>query len=352
MVFSGESFMRLLLRLLGLLLVLAVLLPGLAFVLPDRAHVERSITIARPQSQIHLLLTNPRRFNDWSPWFALDPAASYTYSGADSGVGAKLAWSGSTAEVGSGSQTIVAVKPDESVSMAVDFGARGSANMRFDLSRQSDETRVTWSLDSEFPLRLDSHFFGDAAGRYAGVFLDRLVGGDLERGLVNLQQLANTFPPVDIAGIEPQLVELPARRVIYIALASEADEAANLRHWNAARQELDNFVAQNHLTVEGRLLQLARPDAVDDADLALPAHYDVMPDDTDVRGRELPATRAAQLEHSGSLAERRKLVDKLRTWMLVKGLHNGEWLVEEYVDGDLLQGATRISIAVQSPATN
>jgi len=140
--------------------------------------------------------------------------------------------------------------------------------------------------------------------------------------------------------------------VIYIALASEADDAANLRHWNAARQELESFAAQNHLSVEGRLLQLARPDAVDDADLALPAHYDVMPDDTDVRGRELPATRAAQLEHSGSLAERRKLVDKLRTWLLVKGLHNGEWLVEEYVDGDLLQGTTRISIAVQSPATN
>lgn len=344
--------MRLLLRLLGLLLVLAVLLLGLAFVLPDRAHVERSITIARPQSQIHLLLTNPRRFNDWSPWFALDPAADYVYSGPDSGVGAKLAWSSSKADVGSGSQTIVAVKPDESVSLALDFGERGIADMRFDLVRQSDETRVTWGLDGQFPLHLDERFVGDAVGRYVGVFMERLVGDDLERGLANLQQLADTFPPVDIAGIEPQLVELPARRVICIALAAEADDAANLRHWNSARQELEQFVAQNRLSVEGRLLQLAPPNAIADAELALPAHYDVMPGDTDVRGRELAATRAVQLDHRGSLAERRKLVDKLRAWLLVKGLHSGDWLVEEYVDGDLLQGTTRISIAVQSPAAN
>ncbi|WP_257386802.1 SRPBCC family protein [Tahibacter caeni] len=346
--------MRLLLRLLGLLLVLAVLLVGLAFVLPDRAHVQRSITIARPQSQIHLLLTNPRRFNDWSPWFALDPAADYVYSGPDSGVGATLAWSSSNADVGAGSQTIVAVKPDESVSLTVDFRNRGTADMRFDLERRSDETHVTWSLDSRFPLRLDEHFAGDAVGRYVGVFLDSLVGGDLERGLLNLQQLADTFPPIDIAGIEPQLVELPPRRVITIALATEADDAANLRHWNAARQELEQFVAQNRLSVEGRLLQLAPPSSAGDADaeLALLAHFDVMPDDTDVRGRVLAATRAVQLEHSGSVAERRKLVDKLRTWLLVKGLHSGDWLVEEYVDGDLLQGTTRISIAVQSPAAN
>lgn len=346
--------MRLLLRLFGLLLVLAGLLAGLAFVLPDRAHVERSITIARPQSQIHLLLTNPRRFNDWSPWFALDPAANYVYSGPDSGVGAKLAWSSSKSEVGSGSQTIVTVEPDKVVEFALDFGARGTAIMRFDLPRQSDETLVVWSFNSRFPLRLDDHFVTDVVGRYVGVFLDRLVGDDLERGLVNLQQLANTFPPVDIAGLDPQFVELPARRVITTALASEADDAANLRHWNAARQELEQFVAQNHLSVEGRLLQLAPPGANGDADaeLALPAHYDVMPDDTDVRGREFAATRAVQLEHSGSLAERRKLVDRLRTWLLVKGLHSGDWLIEEYVDGDLRQGTTRISIAVQPLATN
>ncbi len=95
--------MRLLLRLLGLLLVVTVLLIGLAFALPDRAHVERSITIARPQSQIYLLLTSLRRFNDWSPWFRRDPAATYVFSGPDSGVGAKLAWKSARSDVGEGS---------------------------------------------------------------------------------------------------------------------------------------------------------------------------------------------------------------------------------------------------------
>lgn len=342
--------MRLLLRLLGLLLVLLVLLIGLAFALPDRAHVERSVTILRPPSQIYLLLTNLRRFNDWSPWYQRDPAATYVYSGPDSGVGAKVAWKSQRSDVGEGSQTLVTAVPDQVVSFDLDFGPQRRSTARFDLSVQNGETRVVWSLDTKLPLQLDASFGWGVVGRYLGLFMDRMVGRDFEQGLSGLKQLVEQFPNVDIAGISPQLVELPARRLIYVVVDATGDEAATLRRWNAAVAQLTRFASQNRLAIGGAPLSLATSQEAGTGRfaLALAANYDVMPDDTAVRGRELAAARAVQLLHRGDVATRRKAVEKLRAWAMVQGLPVDDLLVEEYVEGDLLQGATRISIPLRA----
>lgn len=341
--------MRLFLRLLILIVVLIALLVGLAFVLPDRAHVERSVTVLRPPSQIYLLLTNLRRFNDWSPWFQRDPGASYVFSGPGSGVGATLSWRSERGDVGVGRQTLAAAVPDESVTFELDFGVRGRSSARFDLVGRNGETRVTWRLDSELPLHLDERFGWNVVGRYMGLFMDRLVGPDFELGLANLKQLVERFPNVDIAGVAPQLVDLPARRFIYVAFDAGVDDAAIVRQWNGAVAQLTRFAVQNQLPVGGaplRLTQAAQADA-GRIEVALPVHYDLMADDAAVRGRELAAVRAAQLVHSGNAAERRKLVDKLRAWIVVTGLHADVLLIEEQVDGDFAQGTTRLSIPLR-----
>ncbi|MBL8297192.1 MAG: SRPBCC family protein [Rhodanobacteraceae bacterium] len=344
--------MRLLLRLLMLLLVLITLLVALAFALPDHARVERSITVARPASQIYLLLNHVRRFKDWSPWHQRDPATIYTYSGPDSGVGAKLTWKSAHRDVGEGSQMLVAATPDQTVSFELDFGPRGMATARFDIAALNGETRVTWSFDTKLPLHFDESFGWGVAGRYLGLFMDRLVGADFERGLSNLKQLAEQFPNVDIAGLSAQLVDLPERRLIYVAVEEDVDDAATLRRWNAAVAQLTRFAAQNGLTISGAPLSLVtRQDALAGRfELALVTHYDVMPEDTLVRGRELAPARAAQLLHRGDASGRRKSIEKLRAWMAIQGLHGKDQLIEEYVEGDLLQGAARISMPLQAEA--
>lgn len=348
--------MRLLMRLLGLLLVLAVVLIGLAFVLPERVHVERSITIARPQSQIYLLLSNLRRFNEWSPWFAKDPAARYTFSGPDGAVGAKLAWSSQQPDVGEGSQTVVALKPNESVALELDFGDMGKSNANFRLATVSNETRVTWSLDSELPLHLDGRFAWNVVGRYMGLFMDRMVGRDFEDGLARLRELADGFPNVDIAGLEPRLVELPARKLMVVAVtASSSDEAALKRSWDAALAQLQRFLAQHRLEAAGAALSLTRQRDANQwqFDLAVPVQYDLMPEDMAVRGLQLPSARAVQLDHFGSLAERVKTIEKLEAWIAVKGYAAAPPLIEEYAPGaGPGRGEVRISIPLQATAPN
>jgi len=81
--------MRLIKGLIVFLVLLVAVLIGVAFVLPASAHVERSITIARPAAQVFAVVNSYRRFNEWSPWAAKDPSAHYTVSGPVAGVGAK-----------------------------------------------------------------------------------------------------------------------------------------------------------------------------------------------------------------------------------------------------------------------
>ena len=171
--------------LLSLAAALAVfLLVGLF--LPTTAHVERSITTSANPTAVYEVVSSLRRFNEWSPWFDLDPQAVYTYSGPDRGVGAKVEWTSRQRSVGSGSQEIIAAVPDRSVTMRLDFGSDGRATARLDITPVDGGSRVTWAFDTSFA--------GSYLGRYFGLFLDRLVGADYEEGLARLKRLLEAAP--------------------------------------------------------------------------------------------------------------------------------------------------------------
>lgn len=166
--------------LLGIGLVLVLALVGLF--LPRTVRVERSITINAPQAAVFGLATGFQQFNKWSPWFELDPKASYTYDGPAEGVGAKMTWAGDAGTIGSGSQEITGSRPYDEVTTRVAFGNRDNATLRFKLKPEAGGTLVVWSLETD----LGANPFG----RYLGLLIDRLVGGDFEKGLARLKTLA------------------------------------------------------------------------------------------------------------------------------------------------------------------
>lgn len=165
----------------GLLTILVVI----GLFLPDRAHVERSEVIAAPAGDVYAVVSGFDRFNEWSPWFALDPSAVYTVSNPGQGVGASFTWQSDEPGVGSGSQQIFEVAEDRLVRVKLDFGAQGLGEASYVLEPIDDSrTRVTWSMDTEFGY--------DLIGRYVGLMLDKLVGADYEKGLANLKVLVES----------------------------------------------------------------------------------------------------------------------------------------------------------------
>lgn len=174
---------------------LAVLLLAAGLFLPKSAHVERSVVTTASADTVFGIVNGFARFNEWSPWVDEDPATKYTFSGPPTGVGAKMSWTSDKPEVGKGSQEIIAVEPGRSVTTQLDFGDQGRATSRIDLAGEAGGTRITWSFDTSFE---DDYF-----GRYFGLFFDRLIGADYEKGLARLESLAESLPAAPEAAVQP-----------------------------------------------------------------------------------------------------------------------------------------------------
>ena len=181
-------------KIFGALVVVVIVLVGAAYFLPRDVHVTRSIVIDRSAAAVFPFLNSLRRFNEWSPWSAIDPNVKINFSGPESGVGAQMAWAGNS-KVGSGTQTITKSVENTRVLVDLDFGDMGVAKASWLLSSAGEGTRVEWTLDTTV---------GDnPVGRYMGLFMDRMMGPDYERGLAKLKQRVESNAAAYPAGAQP-----------------------------------------------------------------------------------------------------------------------------------------------------
>jgi uncharacterized protein YndB with AHSA1/START domain len=170
--------MRIVGRLILVLLAVIVLLAAISFLLPREVRVTRSVTIDAPPEAVFPHVNSLQRFVEWSPWQGYDPAMAQTFSGPEAGVGNRMEWTSEDERVGSGSQEITVSVPNERVETALDFGGMGGT-ATLALAPVGAGTEVTWGLDSDMGM--------NPVGRFMGLMMDRWVGGDYERGLLQLK---------------------------------------------------------------------------------------------------------------------------------------------------------------------
>lgn len=179
--------MRLLIRVVVFVMVLLVGLVGIGFLLADKVHVERSAKILASPSTLYAVLNSFEKFDQWSPWADLDPNVKVERSGPASGVGARYAWHGN-ADVGAGSQEIIATTPDSEVKIELDFeGFDQPSTSTLAIKPDGNGSLVTWSMDSELG--------SNPIHRYFGLMMDKYIGQDYEKGLGRLKVLAESLPP-------------------------------------------------------------------------------------------------------------------------------------------------------------
>jgi hypothetical protein len=163
-------------------LALIALVLAIGLFLPKTAHVERSVGTTASPAVVYGIVSSFKQFNEWSPWADLDPRTKYSYSGPESGVGAKMAWTSEKPDVGSGSQEITATDPDRSVTIKLDFGSQGISTSTMTIVPEGSGSRVTWAFDASFE--------GNYLGRYFGLMFERFIGKDYEKGLAHLKLIA------------------------------------------------------------------------------------------------------------------------------------------------------------------
>lgn len=165
--------------LIGLVVVLAVL-AGIVATRPDSFAVERSTTIQATPEFAFALVNDFHRWNEWSPWDKLDPTMKRTFEGASAGSGALYSWTGND-KVGEGKMTIEESKPNEFVRIKLEFiKPFASTNSTiFTFTPAGKDTQVKWKMEGH------NNFMSKAFSMFMD--MDKMVGGDFERGLASMK---------------------------------------------------------------------------------------------------------------------------------------------------------------------
>ena len=112
----------------GLAVIVVIgVLTVIGLMLPRHVQVSRSSVMAAPPEKIYPYLADLKRFNEWSPWARIDPETKFTFSGPESGAGARMNWESKHQNVGSGTMEITEAVLNSQVRTALDFGEMGNS---------------------------------------------------------------------------------------------------------------------------------------------------------------------------------------------------------------------------------
>jgi len=165
----------------------------ISFCLPRKFHVERGIFINAPPDSIHAVISKLREWPRWTAWTKERyPDMKIDFSGPEEGVGAKQTWEGKSS--GSGSIEITKASPEEGIAYAFTFDGSPSTGGIGLFPGPDGGTLVSWYADGDLGM--------NPVARYFGLLMDRFMGPDFEKGLINLKmkvEAANTMS----AGVEP-----------------------------------------------------------------------------------------------------------------------------------------------------
>ena len=149
---------------------------------PDAFRYARTLRIAAPPEQLFALINDLKQMNTWNPFALRETGGTATYSGPDSGVGARHDFSG--AKSGSGHIEIVESTPASRVLMRLFMTKPFQADNRveFTLVPEGQQTAVTWAMSGQQPFL--------AKCMMLFIDCDKMVGRDFEEGLANLKAKA------------------------------------------------------------------------------------------------------------------------------------------------------------------
>ncbi|WP_020472603.1 SRPBCC family protein [Zavarzinella formosa] len=165
--------------LLGLLVVIGIFAVVVAMQ-PSDYQVTRSATMAAPPSEVFAQVNDFHKWEAWSPWAKLDPSIKMTFEGPAEGAGAIYKWTGND-KVGEGMMKINESKPAEQILIKLDFikPFESSCDTDFTFKPEGSQTVVTWTMSGK------NNFIGKAMCLFMN--MDKMVGGDFEKGLANMK---------------------------------------------------------------------------------------------------------------------------------------------------------------------
>jgi len=241
--------------LLGLVLGVALLLGGLflfgMFMLPNGLEVTRTVTVERPRAAVYAMAGDLRIAKEWSPYYARDPDADYTFTG-DPGPGQSMRWVSDVRAIGSGRMSIVDAVDNQQVQGILEVDRRATLNSRLDLNRGANGTEVAWTMSARCA---DGAI--NVPCRYMNLILRGAIQRDMDSGLARLKTLVEQLPNIDFEGLNPMFDTIQPQSFIYSVVVTSADNQAEVARAEAlAVSQVRQFMGSYGLTENGPLVRV------------------------------------------------------------------------------------------------
>jgi len=165
----------------GVLAAVVVLLIVIA-TRPAAFRIQRTATIAAPAEVVFAQIDDLHRWERWNPFEKGDTKMRKTFEGAPSGVGSSYHFAGG--QSGEGRMTLARIEPHRHVGVKAEFIKPMAAtnDIDFTLAPAPGGVSVTWAMSGK------NGFLGKAVSLFMN--MDRMVGGQFEKGLADLKQLS------------------------------------------------------------------------------------------------------------------------------------------------------------------
>ena len=321
---------------LGLFVVVGLMLPSKRH-LVEKVETNRKLTIAFDS------LNSLRRFDDWNPLVLRDPRMQLSYSGPESGVGARMDYVSKEDSLGKGSWEISESVPRKRITYKLENVQRGS-NKRVSFTfeptgRNNRNVEITQTYDVDYGWNL--------LGRYSGMYVARYVGDDMKMGLSRLVGMLASVPNEDYAIPGSKLtgfkvVDRPAEDVLFVNAGNVERGNSQIQASIAANSEwLRRVMDANGLEAVGPLrivtTELGRETYNFDVAQVVRkkdgSAIGTVALQGPVQHEKAPAQRVAMATYTGYMAELDNVRNALRAWAITNGYEVTGRSYDNYTSG-------------------
>ena len=206
--------MKALLRIFYFFMILIVLLLLTGLFLPEKVHVESSVTVNANPEIVFDQVNNLRNWTNWSPWAKEDSTMKITFGDKVKGLGASYSWT----SLHSGDGSVVISKSDANTELEteLEFHTAEKSFSSWKFEKEGKLTKVTWAYDNSRLNYLE---------RYFVVFFHKNMLKSLQKGLDALKQSSEVLRLSRVSQVS--VISVPERAVMTIQDSANTKEFLN-----------------------------------------------------------------------------------------------------------------------------
>jgi effector-binding domain-containing protein len=278
------------------IVIFMILIIVVAFFLPSHIHVERSVIIKAKPEQLYVLINNLHNWEQWSPWHKRDPEMHILYGDVIEGAGASYFWKSKHPQVGEGSLQIIQSRPYEYIETEMHFGDMGISKATFRFIPSDSGLKVVWSMDTDGK---GVPWLMYIPSKYAGLFMDNMLGPEFESGLQSLRTLTEAMPQKEtVLGFDIEERELSSTYII--SVREKMKHAILGEKIGLAFKRIATYMRAQNMKEAGNPFTLwhGSNTSETDVEIAVPVYAIIDPKGS-IHSSELPAVHAFIVQYYG-----------------------------------------------------